>query len=112
MASRARPAAGRPRSADGGSGDARRRARPVHPRCASVAVSAALGRVTDQVLRPAFEEGVSSRTVWLGVLAIMGLASLRAVSIMVRRYQSGVAGAAVAATLRRQVSDRYRDLSL
>jgi ABC-type multidrug transport system fused ATPase/permease subunit len=80
--------------------------------CASVAVSVALGRVTDEVLRPAFEGGVSAGTVWLGVLVIMGLASIRAASIMVRRYQSGVAGAAVAATLRRQVSDRYRDLSL
>jgi ABC-type multidrug transport system fused ATPase/permease subunit len=79
---------------------------------ASVAVSVALGRVTDDVLRPAFEGGVDPATVWLAVLAIMGLAGLRAVSIMVRRYQSGVAGAAVAATLRRQVSDRYRDLSL
>jgi ABC-type multidrug transport system fused ATPase/permease subunit len=78
----------------------------------SVAVSVALGKVTDQVLQPAFEGGVSAGTVWLGVLAVMGLASVRAVSIMVRRYQSGVAGAAVSATLRRRVSDRYRDLSL
>ncbi len=79
---------------------------------ASVAVSVALGRVTDRVLRPAFEGGVDAGTVWLGVLAIMLLAGLRAGSIMVRRYQSGVAGAAVAASLRRRVSDRYRDLSL
>ncbi|MGE5459559.1 MAG: ABC transporter ATP-binding protein [Solirubrobacterales bacterium] len=79
---------------------------------ASVGVSVALGRVTDRVIRPSFAGGVSAGTVWLGVVAIMVLASLRAVSIMVRRYQSGVAGAAVAATLRRQVSDRYRDLSL
>ncbi|MBI2238676.1 MAG: ABC transporter ATP-binding protein, partial [Actinobacteria bacterium] len=79
---------------------------------ASVAVSVALGRVTDRVLRPAFEGDVRAGTIWLGVLAIMGLAGLRAVSIMVRRYQSGVAGAAVSATLRRQVSDRYRELSL
>jgi len=79
---------------------------------ASVAVSVALGRVSDRVIRPAFGNGVSAGTVWLGVGAIMGLASLRAVSIMLRRYKSGVAGAAVAATLRRQVSDRYRDLSL
>jgi ATP-binding cassette, subfamily B, bacterial len=79
---------------------------------ASVAVSVALGRVTDRVLRPAFAGGVSQGTVWLGVLAIMGLAALRSLSIMVRRYQSGVAGAAVSATLRRRVSDRYRDHSL
>lgn len=80
--------------------------------CASVAVSVALGRVTDEVLRPAFEADVSTTALWLGVLAIMALAGARALSIMIRRYQSGVAGAAVAATLRRRVSDRYRQLSL
>ena len=79
---------------------------------ASVAVSVALGRVTDRVLRPAFEGGVAASTMWLGVLAIMCLAALRAAGIMVRRYYSGVSGAAVSATLRQQVSDRYRDLSL
>jgi ATP-binding cassette, subfamily B, bacterial len=78
---------------------------------ASVAVSVALGRVTDRVLRPAFGSGVEAETMWLGVAAIMGLATLRALSIMVRRYYSGVAGAAVAATLRQRVSDRYRQLS-
>ncbi len=80
--------------------------------CASVAVSVALGRVTDEVLRPAFADGVPPSRLWLGVLAIMSLAGVRALSIMIRRYQSGVAGAAVAATLRRRVSDRYRQLSL
>jgi ATP-binding cassette subfamily B protein len=78
---------------------------------ASVGVSVALGRVTDRVLRPAFGPGVSAEAMWLGVAAIMGLATLRALSIMVRRYFSGVAGAAVAATLRSRVSDRYRELS-
>jgi ATP-binding cassette subfamily B protein len=78
---------------------------------ASVAVSVALGRVTDRVLRPAFAEGVPASAMWLGVGAVVGLATLRAVSIMVRRYYSGVAGAAVAASLRGAVSDRYRDLS-
>ena len=37
---------------------------------------------------------------------------LRALGIMVRRYYSGVAGERVMATLRRQVSDRYRELAL
>ncbi|HET7928617.1 MAG TPA: ABC transporter ATP-binding protein [Actinomycetota bacterium] len=78
---------------------------------ASVSVSVALGRVTDRVLRPAFGSGVDAGTMWLAVAAVMGLATLRAVSIMVRRYYSGVAGAAVAATLRQRVSDRYRALS-
>ena len=80
---------------------------------ASVAVTVALGRVTDRVLRPAFgPEGVPASTVWLGIGAVMGLASLRALGIGIRRFYSGVAGSAVAATLRDRVSDRYRDLAL
>ncbi len=34
---------------------------------ASIAVTVALGRVTDRVLRPAFDRGVPSGTVWLAV---------------------------------------------
>ena len=80
---------------------------------ASVAVTIALGRVTDQVLEPAFSpEGVPMSTVLLGIAAVLGLACLRALGIGVRRYYSGVAGTAVAATLRERVSDRYRDLAL
>jgi len=79
----------------------------------SVGVTIALGRVTDQVLKPAFTpEGVPMSTVWLGIAAVMGFAGMRAAGIGVRRYYSGVAGTAVAATLRERVSDRYRDLAL
>lgn len=79
---------------------------------ASIGVTVALGRVTDLVIRPAFGAGVSAGTLWLGVGAVMGLATLRALGIMIRRYFSGVVGAAVSATLRERVSDRYRDLPL
>jgi ABC-type multidrug transport system fused ATPase/permease subunit len=80
---------------------------------ASVAITIVLGRVTDRVVRPAFTpRGVETSAIWLAVAAIMGLAVLRAIGIGVRRYYSGVTGAAVAATLRDRVSDRYRDLSL
>jgi ABC-type multidrug transport system fused ATPase/permease subunit len=79
----------------------------------SVAVTIALGRVTDDVLRPAFTpEGVDASAIWLGIGAVMGLTAVRALGIGLRRYYSGVTGAAVAATLRERVSDRYRDLAL
>jgi ABC-type multidrug transport system fused ATPase/permease subunit len=77
---------------------------------ASVAVSEALGAATDRILRPAFSGGVDPRTMWLGVAAILGLSTIRAVSIMVRRYESGVAGSAVAASLRAAIANRYREL--
>jgi ATP-binding cassette, subfamily B, bacterial len=78
----------------------------------SIAVTVALGRVTDRVIRPAFAGGVRSSTVWLAVAAILALAAVRAAGIGIRRYYSGVFGSVVGATLRDRVSDRYRDLAL
>jgi ATP-binding cassette subfamily B protein len=78
----------------------------------SIAVTVALGRVTDHVIRPAFGGGVRTSRVWLAVAAVLGLAAVRAAGIGIRRYFSGVFGSLVGATLRDRVSDRYRDLSL
>jgi ATP-binding cassette subfamily B protein len=79
---------------------------------ASIALTTALGRATDEVLRPAFEGGVSSREIWLSVGALMAFGCLRALGIMTRRFYSGVAGERVMATLRTRIADRYRQLSL
>jgi ABC-type multidrug transport system fused ATPase/permease subunit len=79
---------------------------------ASILLTQALGRTTDEVLRPAFEGPVPARDVWLAVLALMIFGCGRALGIMVRRYYSGVAGERVMATLRNRVADRYRDLQL
>jgi ATP-binding cassette subfamily B protein len=79
---------------------------------ASVLLTTALASATNNVLQPAFSGPVPVSRVWLAVLALMLFGSLRALGIMVRRYFSGVAGERVMATLRRDVSDRYRDLAL
>jgi ABC-type multidrug transport system fused ATPase/permease subunit len=79
---------------------------------ASILLTQALGRATDDVLRPSFAGPVPARSVWLAVLALMTLACARALGIMIRRYYSGVAGERVMATLRNRVADRYRDLQL
>ncbi len=79
---------------------------------ASVAITEALGRATDEVLRPSFTGPVPARSVWLSVLALMTFGVGRALGIMIRRYYSGVAGERVMATLRNRVADRYRDLQL
>jgi ATP-binding cassette, subfamily B, bacterial len=79
---------------------------------ASIALTTALGRATDEVLRPAFEGGVSSRRIWLAVAALMAFGVLRACGIMLRRFFSGVAGERVMATLRTRIADRYRQLAL
>src|SRR2546425_4520371 len=78
----------------------------------SIGLTIVLGRVTDQVLRPAFSGGVAAKKIWLAVGAILVAGSVRSLGIMIRRYYSGVAGARVMATLRRRVADRYRELSL
>ncbi|MGH2673373.1 MAG: ABC transporter transmembrane domain-containing protein, partial [Actinomycetota bacterium] len=79
---------------------------------ASIALTTALGRATDEAIRPAFEGGVSSRRIWLAVAALMTFGCLRALGIMTRRFFSGVAGERVMATLRTRIADRYRRLAL
>jgi ATP-binding cassette, subfamily B, bacterial len=78
----------------------------------SIALTTTLGRVTDEVLRPAFQGGVSAGKIWLGVAALMFFGCVRAGGIMLRRYYSGVAGERVMATLRTRIADRYRRLAL
>ncbi len=78
----------------------------------SILLTQSLGRATDDVLRPAFSGHARSGAVWSAVTALMVFGCLRALGIMIRRYYSGVAGERVMATLRTQISDRYRDLAL
>jgi len=83
----------------------------------SLLLTDALAKATNTVLKPALDPtaGVAppaASTVWLSVLALMLFGCGRALGIMVRRYYSGVAGERVMATLRRDVSDRYRELQL
>jgi ABC-type multidrug transport system fused ATPase/permease subunit len=79
---------------------------------ASIALTTALGRATDEVLRPAFQGGVDARRIWLAVVALMAFGALRALGIMLRRFFSGVAGERVMASLRTNIADRYRRLAL
>jgi ABC-type multidrug transport system fused ATPase/permease subunit len=76
----------------------------------AIGSTAVLGRVTNQVLVPAFEHGVPASSAWLGGLAIVGVASIRAFGIGLRRYFSGMSGERVMQTIRVQVADRYRQL--
>ena len=78
----------------------------------SIALTIVLGRITDRVIKPAFGAGVTARSIWLAVLAVMVAGSIRSAGIMVRRYYSGVAGSRVMATLRTRIADSYRALSV
>jgi ATP-binding cassette, subfamily B, bacterial len=79
---------------------------------ATVASAYVLGRVTDQVLVPAFHGGVSVQTVLLGAGAVMLVALVRAVGIVFRRFFAGMTAARVQATLRVMVIDHYRRLPM
>jgi ATP-binding cassette subfamily B protein len=80
---------------------------------ATVASTIVLGRVTDKVLLPAFDgSGVSSTTIALGALAIVGVAVVHALGVVSRRFFAGLTAARVSKTLRTRVIDRYRVLPL
>jgi ABC-type multidrug transport system fused ATPase/permease subunit len=69
-----------------------------------------LGRVTNQVLVPAFQGGVSAHVIWEGAAAIIGIAAVRGFGIGLRRYFSGMTGERVSQSLRLQVAERYKEL--
>ena len=79
---------------------------------ASLWLTEALARATDEVLQPAFEGDLDTTKLWLAVAALMLGGVGRALGIMLRRYYSGVAGERVMASLRTHVAERYRELSL
>ncbi|MDP9295904.1 MAG: ABC transporter ATP-binding protein/permease [Actinomycetota bacterium] len=79
---------------------------------ATVASTIVLGRITDDVVTPAFRGGVDTRTVVWAVVAIMAVGLIRAGGIVIRRYFAGMTGFRMARTLRTRVVDRYRELPL
>ena len=71
-----------------------------------------LGRITDEVIEPAFDEGVSASTVWWAVLALVVVAVLRGMSVVVRRWYGSVTETKSQATLRTEVSDRLLSMPM
>jgi len=65
-----------------------------------------LGRITDEVITPAFKEGVSASTVWMAVAALFLVAVLRGASVGVRRWFGSLTETRAQATLRAEVTDR------
>ena len=81
---------------------------------ATVASAIVLGKVTDEVIVPAFEnpDSLSTGAVVWGVALVLGIATLRAGAIVVRRFYAGMTAARVQRTLRTRVIDSYRRLPL
>jgi ATP-binding cassette subfamily B protein len=66
-----------------------------------------LGRVTDDVLTPAFEDGVDGGTVAIGAVAIVAASLLRMLGVVLRRYFGQMAQRRMQVHWFRRVTDRY-----
>ena len=78
----------------------------------TVASTIVLGRVTDGVLVPAFGGGVGTKTVIAGAVAVVGVAVLRAIGIVARRYFAGMTQNRNERSLRLRVIEKYARLPL
>ena len=76
----------------------------------TVAVSRVLGAVTDRLVLPALAGTVDVGTIWLGGLALAGVAVSLALSVAARRILAGVGLANLQARHRRAVTGRYLEL--
>ena len=70
----------------------------------SVLGTIVLGRVTDDIIIPAFNGHVASTTIWAGAIAIVVVAFIRSAGVITRRYFAGMTAAANMATLRQLVA--------
>ena len=79
----------------------------------TVADGWALGRVTDRVIRPAFERGDTTTGALLSIVALFcGIAVLRAIGVVGRRVLAGVMQYRLQATYRQRVTRQYLRLPL
>ncbi len=99
----------------------------MHPLAASVAIFGALltalgivgssvviGRVTDEIVLPAFEDGATINAVdvlW-GVAAVICVAIIRSVGTVLRRYYAGMTTQQVERSLRERLSSYYLELPM
>jgi ATP-binding cassette subfamily B protein len=79
----------------------------------TVASTIVLGRITNDVLVPAFTQGhVDTITIVFAVIAVMAVGVIRAGGIITRRYFAGMTGFRMRRTLTGRVVDRYQSLPL
>ena len=73
----------------------------------AVAGSLLLGEVTDRVIIPGFDEGVSGATIAAAVGAILGVAVLRSTGVVLRRYFGNMTARGMHRTWFRRITDTY-----
>jgi len=79
----------------------------------TIGMTIVVGKVTDRVLRPAFQgHGVSGGTVLWGVGVVVLVALVRAAGITFRRYFAGMTSYRMQRTLQTRIVDKYQQLPL
>lgn len=79
----------------------------------TVAAAYVIGRVTDDLIVPAFRDGeTTAGLLWAGGSAIVGVAVLKALGIVLRRYYAGLSQYNLQARYRQRVSRQYVRLPL
>ncbi|HKX71833.1 MAG TPA: ABC transporter ATP-binding protein [Acidimicrobiales bacterium] len=73
----------------------------------AVAGSLVLGEVTDRVIVPGIEDGVSGATIAAGAAAILGVAALRSTGVVLRRYFGNMTTRGMQRTWFRRITDTY-----
>jgi len=80
---------------------------------ATVALTVVLGRVTDNLILPAFEEGrPSGKTLAGSMAALLIVAVLRASGVVTRRYFGAMTSYRMQRTWRQRITDRYVEVPL
>jgi len=74
---------------------------------ASVGGTIVLGRVTDEIVIPGFEDGVETSALWIAGLIIVSMALVRAAGVVMRRYFGAMTTDRQQVTWRSQLSDRF-----
>ncbi|MGH9113960.1 MAG: ABC transporter transmembrane domain-containing protein, partial [Acidimicrobiales bacterium] len=73
----------------------------------AVGGSLVLGEVTDRVIVPGIEDGVSGGTIAAGAAAILGVAALRSTGVVLRRFFGNMTTRRMQRTWFRRVTDTY-----
>jgi ABC-type multidrug transport system fused ATPase/permease subunit len=77
-----------------------------------VAASYVLGRVTDDVIAPAFGDGIDAGTAWWAVGALVAVGLVRGLSVVVRRWFGSVTEARMQVSLRTAAAERLLTMPL
>lgn len=79
----------------------------------TVLATIVLGRVTDDIVLPAFDTGeVTTRALTWGASAVVAVTVLRVAGVVLRRYYAGMTSERVQVTIRHRLAEQYLELPM